>query len=77
MDACCWPKEVYGRQCPQPCRPGIAILLTEIILEDNATCLLVNRHSGTPDLQYEQYSCTSEVVQSISLLLVFPLLKIL
>ena len=73
-----WMRAVGRRKFMGGSAPNLADLVllyyfTEIKSDDNTTHFLVQKYSGTPYLQYKPYSCTTEVEQLISLLLVVPL----
>ena len=76
-----WMRAVGRRKFMGGSAPNLADLVllyyfTEIKSDHNTTHFWVNKYSETPGLQYRQflyYSCIVEVVQSISLLLVFSL----
>lgn len=73
-----WMRAVGRRKFMGGSAPNLADLVllyyfTENKSDHNTTHFWVNKYSGTPGLQYKQYSCIVEVVQSISSLLVFPI----
>ena len=69
-----WMRAVGRRKFMGGSAPNLAdLVLLYYFTEIKSTHFWVNKYSETPGLQYKQYSCIVEVVQSISLLLVFSL----
>lgn len=73
-----WMRAVGRRKFMGGSAPNLADLVlpyyfTENKSDHNTTHFWVNKYPGTAGLQYKQYSCILEVVQSISSLLVFPI----